>query len=76
MQSFNINYSVLGMSDENSISPSSSKIAKNVNFPPCAFENQIENTKCGLKSYQRPRSMSAWSHMSDISRSSCKFDER
>jgi hypothetical protein len=60
------------MSDENSISPSSSKIAKNVNFPVCAFENQ-NDIKYGLKTCQRPRSMSAWS---DISRSSCKFDER
>lgn len=76
MQRFKVSYSALGMSDENTISPSSSKIAtRNVNFPPDTTIDglPVSGSRRGSRLFQRPRSMSAWSISS---RNSNRFDER
>ncbi|CRL02896.1 CLUMA_CG015863, isoform A [Clunio marinus] len=81
MDRYHVSYSALGMSDENSISPSSSKAGRNVNFPPEATEGSevpvvVDGARRGSKFFQRPRSLSVWSTSSIISRSSNRFDER
>ena len=81
MDRYQVSYSALplGMSEENSISPSSGKINRSVNFPPETSDPPIiieSNTRYGSKFLQRPRSLSVWSTSSIVSRSSNKFDER
>jgi len=82
MDRFRVSYSALpGMSDENSISPSSSKAGRNVNFPPDTIDGMPiiaanNGARRGSKFLQRPRSLSVWSTSSIISRSSNRFDER
>ena len=82
MDRYRVSYSALGMSDENSISPSSSKACRNVNFPPdttdsnCVPMAGTNGARRGSKFLQRPRSLSVWSTSSIISRSSNRFDER
>ncbi|KAG5679047.1 hypothetical protein PVAND_008645 [Polypedilum vanderplanki] len=78
MDRYRVSYSALGMSDENSISPSSLKAVRNVNFPP-ETNDEIATTggaRRGSKFLQRPRSLSVWSTSSIVSRSSNRFDER
>lgn len=80
MDRYRVSYSALptfGMSDENSISPSSGKINRSVNFPPDTSDPCLEsNFRYGSKFLQRPRSLSVWSTSSIASRTSNKFDER
>lgn len=81
MDRYRVSYSALpitGMSDENSISPSSGKINRSVNFPPNTSEPGLveSNIRYGSKYLQRPRSLSVWSTSSIVSRTSNKFDER
>lgn len=80
MDKYRVSYSALptfGMSDENSISPSSYKAGRNVNFPPETSEVAADfSARRGSKFLQRPRSLSVWSTSSIISRSSNRFDER
>ncbi|XP_070494364.1 potassium channel subfamily T member 2 isoform X2 [Chironomus tepperi] len=83
MDRYRVSYSALpGMSDENSISPSSSKAGRNVNFPPDTNDNSCvpmdapNSARRGSKFLQRPRSLSVWSTSSIVSRSSNRFDER
>lgn len=80
MDRYQVNYSALGMSDENSIS--SSKTGRNVNFLPETTDGippapiVVEGSRRGSKLFQRPRSLSVWSTSSIISRTSNRFDER
>lgn len=81
MDRYQVSYSALGMSDEISISPSSSKAGRNVNFPPDTTDGipppvVVDGGRRGSKFFQRPRSMSVWSTSSIISRTSNRFDER
>jgi hypothetical protein len=79
MDRYRVSYSALGMSDENSISPSSLKAGRNVNFPPETIDEEVAvagGARRGSKFLQRPRSLSVWSTSSIISRSSNRFDER
>lgn len=85
MDKYRVSYSALptkGMSDENSISPSSYKAGRNVNFPPETSDGMSADNfngagaRRGSKFLQRPRSLSVWSTSSIISRSSNRFDER
>ena len=81
MDRYQVSYSALGMSDENSISPSSSKVGRNVNFPPETTDGiplpaAVDSGRRGSKFFQRPRSLSVWSTSSIISRRSNQFDER
>jgi len=84
MDRYRVSYSALpGMSDEHSISPSSSKAGRNVNFPPDTNDNSCvpmdggpNGARRGSKFLQRPRSLSVWSTSSIVSRSSNRFDER
>lgn len=86
MDRYRVSYSALGMSDENSISPSSLKAGRNVNFPPetndatnglpVAAVAAADSARRGSKFLQRPRSLSVWSTSSIVSRTSNRFDER
>lgn len=83
MDKYRVSYSALptvGMSDENSISLSSYKAGRNVNFPPETSDVSADfngsGARRGSKFLQRPRSLSVWSTSSIISRSSNRFDER
>ena len=74
---FQVNYSVLGMSDDTSVSIPSSR-TRNVNFPPDTIDGfppmiTPAPRRSSKLFFQRPRSMSVWS---DISRSSMRLDER
>lgn len=81
MDKYRVSYSALptlGMSDENSISPSSYKAGRNVNFPPETSDvpADFNDNSARRGSKFRPRSLSVWSTSSIISRSSNRFDER
>lgn len=74
---FQVSYSALGMSDDNSLFLQSSRVVKNVNFQSETINGcpimLSPTTRRGSKLFQRARSMSVWS---DISRSSMKLEER
>lgn len=81
MDRYQVGYSALSMNaDEISISPTSSKAARNVNFPPDTDgippSVVVDSGRRESKFFQRPRSLSVWSTSSIISRTSNRFDER
>lgn len=74
---YEVSYSALGMSDDNSSINQSGRIVRNVNFQSETIDGcpimLPPNGRRGSKLFTRPRSMSVWS---DISRTSIKADER
>jgi hypothetical protein len=80
MDRYQVNYSALGMSDENSISPGNLKVGRNVNFLSNTSDGTspaaVEAARQGNKFFQRPRSLSVWSTSSVMSRTSNRYDER
>ena len=80
MDRYRVSYSAVKMTEETSGSASTSKISRNVNFPPDDVEGipqpVIDAGRRGSKFMQRPRSLSIWSTTSLASRRSYGFDER
>lgn len=77
MNKFQVSYSALGMSGDETSSTTSARPLRNVNFPTSTLEEVISvaggGSRRGSRFFQRPRSLSIWS---DISRSSMRLDER
>lgn len=80
MDRYRVDYSAVGMSDETSMSASTSKTSRNVNFPPetadAIPQSVVEAGRRESKFFQRPRSLSIWSTTSLASKRSYGFDER
>jgi hypothetical protein len=80
MDRYRVSYSAVGMSEEASMSASTSKASRNVNFTPEMADgipqSVVDTGRRESKFFQRPRSLSVWSTTSLASRRSYGFDER